>query len=157
MWCWTVVWENIIVFLPQCWGKVFSNPLLSLRLLFSCSVMSDSYATPWTIVCQAPIFMGFPRQVYWSGRPFPSPGDLPDPGMEPMSPALAGRFFTTEPRGKPKYEVTHMYFCTYPLSVWWSFLLLACWKLYNCYFKSCMDIKFYNFFHIYYKYYVFLC
>ena len=130
MWRWTVVWENIIVFLPQCWGKVFSNPLLSLRLLFSCSVMSDSYATPWTIVCQAPIFMGFPRQVYWSGRPFPSPGDLP------------------EPRGKPKCEVTHMYFYTYPFSVWWSLLLLACWKLYNCYFKSCMDIKFYNFFHI---------
>ena len=41
--------------------------------------------------------MGFPRQEYWSGLPFPSPGDLPDPGIEPMSPALAGGFFTTEP------------------------------------------------------------
>ena len=43
--------------------------------------------------------MGFPRQKYWSGFPFPPPGDLPDPGIEPMSPALAGGFFTTEPPG----------------------------------------------------------
>ena len=48
------------------------------------------------------MYMGFPRQEYWSGLPFPSPGDLPDPGIEPMSPALAGGFFTTEPPGKPK-------------------------------------------------------
>jgi len=41
--------------------------------------------------------MGFPRQEYWSGLPLPSPGDLPDPGIEPMSPALAGGFFTLEP------------------------------------------------------------
>jgi len=41
--------------------------------------------------------MGFPRQEYWSGSPFPSPGDLPDPGIGAVSPALAGRFFTTEP------------------------------------------------------------
>ena len=45
--------------------------------------------------------MGFPRQEYWSGLPFPSPGDLPDPGIEPTSPAMPGKFFTTEPPGKP--------------------------------------------------------
>ena len=45
--------------------------------------------------------MGFFRQEYWSGWPFPSPGDLPDSGMEPVSPALAGGFFTTEPPGEP--------------------------------------------------------
>ena len=45
--------------------------------------------------------MGFPRQEYWSAWPFPSPGDLPDPGIEPASPALAGGFFTTAPAGKP--------------------------------------------------------
>jgi len=45
--------------------------------------------------------MGFSRQEYWSGLPFPSPGDLPDLGVEPESPALAGGFFTTEPPGKP--------------------------------------------------------
>ena len=53
---------------------------------------------------QAPLSMGFPRQEYWSGLPFPTPGDLPDPGIEsasPASPALAGGFFTTEPHGKP--------------------------------------------------------
>ena len=47
-----------------------------------------------------PLSMGFPRQEYWSGLPFPSPGDLPDPGIDPVSPALAGGFFTTEPPGK---------------------------------------------------------
>ena len=46
--------------------------------------------------------MGFPRQEYWSGLPFPSPGDLPDPGIEPSSPALAGWSFTIEPPGKPE-------------------------------------------------------
>ena len=46
--------------------------------------------------------MGFPRQEYWSGLPFPSPGDLPDPGIEPVSPALAGGFFTAEIPGKPQ-------------------------------------------------------
>ena len=50
------------------------------------------FVTPWTTACQAPLSMGFPRQDYWSGLPFPSPGDLPDPGIEP---ALAGGFFTT--------------------------------------------------------------
>ena len=63
--------------------------------------MSDSFATSWTAASQAPLSMGFPRQEYWSGLPLPSPGDLPNPGIEPMSPALAGGFFTTEPPGKP--------------------------------------------------------
>ena len=59
------------------------------------------FVTPWTAACQAPLFMGFPRQEFWSGLPFPSPRDLPDPGIEPTSPALAGAFFATEPPGKP--------------------------------------------------------
>ena len=46
------------------------------------------FATPWTVAYQAPLSMGFSRQEYWSGLPFPSPGDLPDPGIEPRSPAL---------------------------------------------------------------------
>ena len=50
---------------------------------------------------QAPVFMGFPRQEYWSGLPFPFPGDLPDQGIELTCPALAGEFFSTEPPGKP--------------------------------------------------------
>ena len=44
--------------------------------------------TPWTVACHSPRSMGFSRQEYWSGLPFPSPGDLPDPGIEPRSPAL---------------------------------------------------------------------
>ena len=63
--------------------------------------MSDSFATPQTVARQAPLSVGFCRQEYWSGLPFPSPGDLPDSGIEPASPALAGRFFTAEPSGKP--------------------------------------------------------
>ena len=74
--------------------------LLQVGVLFSCSVMSDSFATPWTAACQAPLSMGFLWQEYWSGLPFPSRGDLPDPGIEPTSPASAGGFFTTEPPGK---------------------------------------------------------
>ena len=61
--------------------------------------MSDSIATPWIVTQQAPLSMGFSRPEYWSGSPFPPPGDLPDPGMEPMSPSLAGGLFTTEPPG----------------------------------------------------------
>ena len=55
-------------------------------------------ATLWTVACQAPLSMGFSRQEYWSGLPCPPPGDLPNPGIEPVSlasPALAGGFFTT--------------------------------------------------------------
>ena len=63
--------------------------------------MFDSFATPLIVAIQAPLFMGFPRQEYWSVLPFPSPGDLSDPGMEPVSPVLAGGFFTIEPPGKP--------------------------------------------------------
>ena len=61
-------------------------------------------ATQWTLAHQAPLSMEFSRQEYWSGLPFPSPGDLLDPGIEHVSlesPALAGGFFTTEPLGKP--------------------------------------------------------
>ena len=66
------------------------------------------FATPWTVAGQAPLSMGFPRQEYWSGLPFPSPGDLSDPGIEPVSPALAGGFFTAEPPGKPTESVELM-------------------------------------------------
>ena len=59
------------------------------------------FATTWTVAHQATLFVGFPRQEYWSVLPFSSPGDLPDPGIEPSSSALAGEFFTTEPPGKP--------------------------------------------------------
>ena len=57
-------------------------------------------ATAWTVACQAPLSMGFPRQEYWRGLPLTSPGALPNPGIEPIPLALADRFFTPEPPGK---------------------------------------------------------
>ena len=57
--------------------------------------------TPWTVAHQAPLSMGFSRQEYWSGLPFPSPGDLPNPGIEPGSPALQADALSSEPPRKP--------------------------------------------------------
>ena len=59
------------------------------------------FAAPWTVGCQASLSMGFFRQEYWNGLPFPSLGDLPGPRIEFMSPALAGRFFITETPEEP--------------------------------------------------------
>ena len=59
------------------------------------------FVTPWTVAHQAPPSMEFPRQEYWSGLPFPSPGDLPDPGFEPGSTALQADAFQSEPPGNP--------------------------------------------------------
>ena len=63
------------------------------------------FATPWTVAYEAPQSMGFSRQEYWSGLPFPSPGDLPNPGIEPGSPALEADALTSEPPGKPDDSV----------------------------------------------------
>ena len=72
--------------------------------VLSRSVVSSSFATPWTVARQALLSLKFSRQEYWNGLPFTTPGDLPHPGIEPVSLAsssLAGGFFTTEPHGKP--------------------------------------------------------
>ena len=74
--------------------------VLLVVLLFSCSVMSNSLVTPWALAHQVSLFMGFPRQEYWRGLLFPSPAGLSDLRIEPVSPALAGRFLTGEPPGK---------------------------------------------------------
>ena len=63
------------------------------------------FTTPWTVAHQAPPSMGFSRQEYWSGLPFPSPEDLPNPGIEPRSPALQADTLTSEPPGKPQEGV----------------------------------------------------
>ena len=63
------------------------------------------FATPWTVAHQGSPSMGFSRQEYWSGLPFPSPGDLPDPGIEPRSPALQADALTSEPPGKPQQHM----------------------------------------------------
>ena len=75
-----------------------------LYWIHCCCLVSKSrltLVTPWTVAHQDPLSVGFSRQEHGSGLPFPSPGDLPDPGIEPGSPVLAGSFFTTKPLGKP--------------------------------------------------------
>ena len=83
------------------WNKCHQTSLLITAVLSSCSVIPSSFASPWTVARQAPLSMGFSRQEYWNGLPFPSPGKLPDPGIKPTSSKLASRFFTTEPPGNP--------------------------------------------------------
>ena len=68
------------------------------------------FATQWSVAYQAPQSMGFSRQEYWSGVPFPSPGDLPDPGIEPGAPALQIDTLPSEPSGKPKNTGVGSYF-----------------------------------------------
>ena len=99
-----------------------------------------SFVTPWSVACQASLSMGFPKQEYWSWLPFLSPGDLPNSGIEPTSPALAGGFFTTEPPGKPYVRAhTHTHTQTYThtthvhmphalksVITWWTLGLFPC-------------------------------
>ena len=80
---------------------------------FSCILL---FVTPWTVAWQAPLFMGFSRQEYWSAEPFPSPGDLPDPGIKIQSPALQADFLPSESPGKPItiYKCMYVYLkCLY--------------------------------------------
>ena len=71
--------------------------------------MSDS-VTPWTVAHQAPLSIGFPGQEYWSGVPFPSPGDLPDPGIKLRSPVLQADSLPSEPPGKlPKSLLSNQF------------------------------------------------
>ena len=72
-----------------------------LEVFYSFSYV-QLFATPWTAVYWAPLSMEFSRQEYWSGLPFPSPGDLPDPGIKPGSPALQADALPSKPQGKPQ-------------------------------------------------------
>ena len=85
--------------------RMFQHIIVAVQLL-SCVQI---FVTPWIVAHQASLSMGFPRQEYWSGWPFPPPGDLPDPGNELISPALAGGFFYHEPPGKPFPRFTYVY------------------------------------------------
>ena len=87
--------DKMVGWYPQFNGheseKVKVKSLSSVRL----------FASPWTLAYQAPLSMGFSRQECWSGLPFPSPGDFPDPGIKPGSPALQADALLSEPPGKP--------------------------------------------------------
>ena len=81
-------------------GRIFTSQEFTMCAReLSCGCL---FATPWTVALQAPLPMDFSRQEYWSGSTFPPPGYLPHSGIAPASPSWAGRFFTTEPAGKPK-------------------------------------------------------
>ena len=92
--------------------KKKKNPQGSLAFpscMHECLVAQSrpTLSTPWTAACHAPLSMGLSRQEYWSGLPCLPPGDPPNPRIEPMFPALAGRFFTAEPLGKPDHCLLH--------------------------------------------------
>ena len=83
---------------------IYSRSCCCLVTKLWSTLCDQLFVTPWIIACQVSLSMGFPRQEYWSGLSFPPLGDLPDPGIENVSPALAGGFFTTEPPEKPIYS-----------------------------------------------------
>ena len=87
------------------WKKapLFLGSAFLLQLVKSLSHVQLS-ATPWTVARQALLSMGFSRREYWSGLPFPSPGDLPDPGVKPRSPTLQADSLPSEPPGKPQHK-----------------------------------------------------
>ena len=114
--CWTLanicqLWESfhiisLVTFstrLPFFFNSKLDGGLAVPVLLISSSVVCNTFETPRTVAHQAPLSMGFSKHKYWSGLPFPSLGDLPGPGIEPMSPALTSMFFTTESPGNPIY------------------------------------------------------
>ena len=79
---------------------------LSLPIVVQLLSCIQLFMTPWTVARQAPLSMGFPRQEYWSELPFPSPGDLPNSGIEFTMPVFEGGFFTTELLGKPWFSAS---------------------------------------------------
>ena len=78
-------------------AEIFYHLLCGGKLLKLCPTLCD----PWTVVGQGPPSVGFSRQEYWAGLPFPSPGDLPDSGIKPRSPALQAKSLPSEPSGNP--------------------------------------------------------
>ena len=113
-------WNHFIFFLQHLvlhwWWKCASTCTQSLNCV-------RLFVTLWTVAHQPCLFMGFPRQEYWSGWLLPSLGHLPKPGIKLVSPALAGRFVTTEPPGKPSVSMllllllscfSHVWLCATP-------------------------------------------
>ena len=91
----------ICIYIYNCHTETNAN--CKSTMCFYCLVakLCPTLVTPWTVAHQPPLVMGCPRQEYWSGLPFPSPRDIPNPVIEPASPSLAGGFFTTKSPRKP--------------------------------------------------------
>ena len=103
---------------PRDWTQVIWSEVKPLRCV-------QLFAIPWTVAYTAPLSMEFSRQEYWSGLPFPSPGDLPDPGIEARSPALQADTLPSEPPGKPQMICHPLKILSYHqkiVSKWMSFL-----------------------------------
>ena len=82
--------------------------LIYVKITVVCTVScAPLFVTPWTVAHQAPLFIEFSRQEYWSGLPFLSPGNLSDPRIEPRSPALQANYLPSQPPGKPKRTIIH--------------------------------------------------
>ena len=101
------LYPSLLSFLPF----FFKFWILALKKVYMYAQLLSCIMTPWTVACQAPLSMGFPRQEYWSELPFSSPGDLPNPWIKPASPetpGLACWFLTTEPPVKPQEVLIHI-------------------------------------------------
>ena len=85
---------------PTEWEKISADNMTNKGLVVKSLSRIRLFATPWTVAYQAPQSMEFSRQEYWSGLPFPSPGDIPEPGIEPRSPTFQADALTSEPPGK---------------------------------------------------------
>ena len=127
-----------------CWLTHSCSHCVSMGIL-TCFSRVWLFMTLWTVAHQAPLSMGFPRQEYWSGLPCPPPGDLPNPGIEPkhpVSPALAGGFFTT--------STTWEAFCEFSTDLFYILVLMSVWVLFSgiyCY-SAAVNILVYVFWWI---------
>ena len=105
-------WASALSFLKyRCWTWCPVDSCMPLQLLSHVWL----FVTTWTVGLQVSLSVGFSRRECWSGLPFPFPGDLPDPGTEPASPASAGGFLTTEPPGKRFCKIVALQTCSAPL------------------------------------------
>ena len=107
----------------QLWKDLKLADVLRMRMNCCCCLVTQSCQTvcdPMDLACLAPLTMGFSRKEYWSGVPFPPPGDLPNPGIEPVSSALAGGFFIAEP--PCVYTIPKLALCR---GLVWSSVLVA--------------------------------
>ena len=121
-----------------------------------CAVLScvQLFVIPWTAAHQVPLSMGFSRQEYWSGLLFSPPGDLPDPGIKPstlVSPALADRFFTTAPPGRPNFHAYLFIWKSHsrPDSMYYNRLSCAKFTIETKHFQSIIYSDHWFYYHIY--------
>ena len=112
------------------WGGLQTAPRhpVGVGVVVSSLSRGQLFDIPWTVGHQAPTSMRFPRQEYWSGLPFPTPGDLPNPGIEtasPVSPTLAGGFFTTKSPGNPIFLTMLRFYSAWPFPVTGNMLTVS--------------------------------